>query len=38
MKLKDFDFTPSLFKDYCVFNKEMLKDEYLKAFLNSIDD
>ncbi|EMX3587628.1 hypothetical protein AAGZ61_001196 [Campylobacter upsaliensis] len=37
MKLKDFDFTPSLFKDYCVFNKEMLKDEYLKAFLNSID-
>ncbi|WDL79036.1 hypothetical protein IP358_04420 [Helicobacter winghamensis ATCC BAA-430] len=30
--------TPSLFKDYCVFNKEMLKDEYLKAFLNNIDD
>lgn len=29
--------TPSLLKDYCVFNKEMLKDEYLKAFLSSID-
>ncbi|EAK0472162.1 hypothetical protein YZ46_05420 [Campylobacter upsaliensis] len=29
--------TPSLFEDYCVFNKESLKDEYLKAFLNTID-
>lgn len=29
--------TPSLFEDYCVFNKESLKDEYLKAFLSSID-
>lgn len=29
--------TPSLFENYCVFDKEMLKDEYLKAFLNSID-
>ncbi|EML8165687.1 hypothetical protein V9962_001045 [Campylobacter upsaliensis] len=37
MKLKDFDFIPSLFENYCVFDKEMLKDEYLKAFLNSID-
>ncbi|EOE6441079.1 hypothetical protein ACKPIP_001210 [Campylobacter upsaliensis] len=38
MKLKDFDFTPSLFENYCVFNKDILKDEYLKAFLNNIDD
>ncbi|QOQ98576.1 hypothetical protein [Helicobacter winghamensis] len=29
--------THSLFKDYCVFDKYILKDEYLKAFLNSID-
>lgn len=29
--------TPSFFEDYCVFNKESLKDEYLKAFLSSID-
>ncbi|HDX3603361.1 TPA: hypothetical protein ROD84_001573 [Campylobacter jejuni] len=29
--------TPPLFENYCVFDKDILKDEYLKAFLNSID-
>ncbi|MEB2802790.1 hypothetical protein [Campylobacter upsaliensis] len=40
MRTNHKSFTPpplSLFEDYCVFNKESLKDEYLKAFLNSID-
>ncbi|EPU7283110.1 hypothetical protein ACVY5A_001367 [Campylobacter upsaliensis] len=37
MRTNNKSFTHSLLKDYCVFDKEMLKDEYLKAFLNSID-
>ncbi|EDP7738974.1 hypothetical protein GR227_04825 [Campylobacter jejuni] len=37
MQTNHKSFTPSLFEDYCVFNKESLKDEYLKAFLSSID-
>ncbi|EAK0463639.1 hypothetical protein YZ56_05910 [Campylobacter upsaliensis] len=37
MRTNNKSFTPSLFEDYCVFNKESLKDEYLKAFLSSID-
>lgn len=37
MQTNHKSFIPSLFENYCVFDKEMLKDEYLKAFLNSID-
>lgn len=37
MQTNHKSFIPSLFEDYCVFNKESLKDEYLKAFLSSID-